>query len=290
MKILVLGVTGMLGRAAYQVFQETGDYEVWGTLRHSRNLEHFPKQTHSRLICDLDILNQDFLLGVFEQVQPELIINCVGLIKQYSTANDPLIVLPINSLFPHRLAKLCAVTDARLIHVSTDCVFSGSKGDYREDDLSDALDLYGKSKFIGELSDYPHAITVRTSLIGHELSSNRSLIDWFLAQKEQVYGYKNAVFSGFPVVELARIMRDYIAPNKELVGLYHVAANPINKYDLLTLVSEIYGKQIKIIPEENMVIDRSLNAARFNAKTGYTPPKWPKLVETMHQSWKDWNA
>ena len=284
MKILVLGATGMLGSAILRALQGHKNFEAWGTLRDPDGRRYFPISTHANLIHGVDVLDEGSLKRVFEQVQPHLVINCVGLIKQLETANDPLVVLPINAMFPHRLANQCKAFAARLIHISTDCVFSGRKGSYTESDPSDAEDLYGKSKYIGELSDLHHVLTLRTSIIGHELNSNYALIDWFLSQKEQVKGYVNAIFSGLPTVELTRVMLDYVIPRPELFGLYHVAAKPVNKYELLKLVAEIYGKKITIIPDEQIYIDRSLNAERFKEATGYVAPEWPELIEMMHRS------
>jgi dTDP-4-dehydrorhamnose reductase len=202
-------------------------------------------------------------------------------VKQLAEADDPLTALPINSMLPHRLARLCELAGARLVHISTDCVFSGAKGMYVESDFPDADDLYGRSKYLGEV-DYPHAVTLRTSIIGHELDGARSLLCWFLAQGGPVRGFTKAVFSGLPTVELARVVRDFVLPHPELHGLYHVSAAPINKYDLLKLVAQAYGKDIEITPHDQLVIDRSLDSTRFKAATGYAPPSWPELVRTMH--------
>jgi dTDP-4-dehydrorhamnose reductase len=178
----------------------------------------------------------------------------------------------------------CANIDARLIHISTDCVFNGRKGLYKETDLSDAEDLYGKSKFIGELHDLPHAVTLRTSIIGHELNSNDSLVDWFLSQTGTVKGYKKAIFSGLPTVELARVIKDFVMPRTDLQGSYHVSADPIDKYTLLNLIANIYGKEIEIIADEKVHIDRSLNSDKFRQATGYQPPSWPILIEKMYRA------
>jgi dTDP-4-dehydrorhamnose reductase len=234
------------------------------------------------LLSGIDVLDQDALVTSMAKVRPDIVINCVGLIKQLADGNDPLTALPINSMLPHRLAKLCDLSGARLIHISTDCVFSGRKGGYVENDLSDAEDLYGKSKYMGELHDVPHAITLRTSIIGHELISQHSLVDWFLAQEGSVLGFSRAVFSGLPTVELARVMKDFVLPHPELNGLYHVAAEPIAKLDLLSLIARQYGKSIEIIPDAALVIDRSLNSERFTEATGYKAPTWPQLIELMH--------
>ncbi|OEO25421.1 NAD(P)-dependent oxidoreductase [Pseudomonas sp. J237] len=282
MNVLVLGVTGMLGNVMFRQLSADNRFQVWGTLRNASGLRHFPVNAHSRLLSNVDVLDQDGLVSVLESIRPNVVINCVGLIKQLADAKDPLSALPINAILPHRLAKLCALSGSRLIHVSTDCVFSGRKGGYIEEDVSDAEDLYGKSKFIGELHDLPHAITLRTSIIGHELGSSLSLVDWFLAQSSSVKGYSKAFFSGLPTVELARVIKDYVIPSPNLHGLYHVSVAPIDKCALLRLVAEVYGKNIEIIADEQVRIDRSLNSTRFRQTTGYVPPNWLELVKAMH--------
>lgn len=282
MKILVLGVTGMLGNAVFRELGRDASHDVWGTLRSVSALRHFPEQSRPRLLTGVDVLDQDALVAVLERVRPEVVINCVGLIKQLADAKDPLTALPINAMLPHRLARLCALIGARLIHVSTDCVFSGRKGAYLESDPSDAEDLYGKSKYIGELHELTHAITLRTSIIGHELGSNHALVDWFLSQQGSVKGFSRAIFSGLPTVELARVMKDFVLPSPELHGLYHVAATPINKLELLRLVAAQYSKAIEIKPDDELAIDRSLNGGRFREATGYVAPAWPVLIEKMH--------
>lgn len=283
MKILVLGVTGMLGSAVFHTFSQT-DATVYGTLRNEKYISLFSQYRSAHLLSNIDILDSDTLLRVFDLVRPDVVINCIGLIKQLKAAKDPLVALPVNAMLPHRLAKYCALSNARLIHVSTDCVFSGQKGLYEEQDLSDAEDLYGKSKYIGEVTELSNAITLRTSIIGHEINSNHALLEWFLSQENEVKGYIKAVFSGVPTFELARIIRDFVIPKPELHGLYHVAASPINKYDLLALIAEIYQKNIKIIADEQLVIDRSLNGERFQQVTGYTPPSWNALIELMYET------
>ncbi|WP_137819740.1 SDR family oxidoreductase [Pseudomonas sp. 2FG] len=282
MRVLIVGVTGMLGSAVLRTLSQDPEHEVWGTLRSAGALRHFAEQDRGRLLSGVDVLDQDALVSVLERIRPDVVINCVGLIKQLADAKDPLSALPINAMLPHRLARLCGLAGARLIHVSTDCVFSGRKGGYVEADISDAEDIYGKSKFIGELHEVAHAITLRTSIIGHELGSNNALVDWFLAQEGPVKGYAKALFSGLPTVELARVMKDYVIPSPELHGLYHVSVEPIDKLSLLRLVAEVYGKKIEIIPDEQVCIDRSLDSSRFCQATGYVPPTWFELVKMMH--------
>lgn len=282
MRVLVLGSSGMLGSAVVQVMSD-GGLDAWGTLRAERDKAFFGAEVRGKLLSGIDVLDTDKIVGIFNKIKPDVVVNCVGVIKQLAGAKDPRLVLPLNSIFPHRLADLCGLSGARLVHISTDCVFSGSKGMYLDNDPSDAEDLYGKSKYIGELGEYAHAVTLRTSIIGHEIGSNLSLIDWFLAQKDQVSGYRKAVFSGFPTVELARIIRDVVIPHSGLQGVYNVSAEPINKYDLLGLVASQYGKVISIIPDDRLVIDRSLNSDKFKQVTGYVPPAWDVLVARMHQ-------
>ncbi|QXZ09313.1 SDR family oxidoreductase [Comamonas sp. Y33R10-2] len=280
MKILVLGASGMLGNAVFRFFNEDENYEAFGTLRSEYSKKNFPISMHSKLMSGIDVENIESLMRAFSEIKPELVINCIGLVKQLTAAEDPLIAIPINSLLPHRLAMLCAVAGSRFVHMSTDCVFSGSKGMYLESDIPDARDLYGQSKFLGEV-DYPHAITLRTSIIGHELEGGRSLVGWFLAQEQAVKGYKNAIFSGLPTVEIARLIRDYVIPNPHLHGLYHVSANPISKFDLLKMISKEYGRKIEINPDFDFVIDRSLDSGIFRSMTGFLPKTWPELIHAM---------
>ena len=281
MKILVLGASGMLGNAMIRVLSEKADSQVYGTIRSESSKRFFRADIAERLIPGVDVEQHDSLLQAFTRARPDVVINCVGLIKQLADAEDPLQAIPINALLPHRLAKLCELSGARLVHMSTDCVFAGDKGGYRESDPSDAHDLYGRSKFLGEVA-YPHTITLRTSIIGHELQSAHGLVNWFLSQQGQCRGYTRAIFSGLPTVALAQVVRDVVIPHTDLSGVYHVAAQPISKYDLLELVAEVYGKKIKIIPSDKLVIDRSLNAGRFSDATGYVVPGWPDLIKLMH--------
>lgn len=284
MKILILGVTGMLGNAFFRYFCAKPGYQVVGTLRNDTGRQYFPAQYHSNLLAGINVLENDALVEIFSQVCPDVVINCIGLIKQLAISNDPVHALPINALLPHRLNRLCVLANSRLVHFSTDCVFAGDKGMYRESDTSDAMDLYGKSKYIGEIHDSSSAITLRTSIIGHELNSNHALIDWFLSQEGPVKGYRNAVFSGLPTVELARIVDEYVLPDQSLAGLYHVSAEPIDKLSLLQLVAKEYDKNIEIIPDNAVCIDRSLDSTMFRNKTGYVPPDWVSLVRYMHES------
>lgn len=281
LRVLVLGATGMLGNAVLRLFAHSPEYQVSGSARSIESVRLLPDDLQSKVIADVDVENCDSLTRLFAAVHPDVVINCIGIVKQLAEADDPLVAVPINSLLPHRLARLCAVAGARFIHMSTDCVFAGTKGMYTEADMPDADDLYGRSKLLGEV-DYPNAITLRTSIIGHELKGGRSLIGWFLAQEGSVKGFRRALFSGLPTVEMARLIRDYVIPHPELHGLYHVSAEPINKFDLLALVAHTYNKTVEILPDEKLIIDRSLDSSRFRLATGYAPPAWPDLIRLMY--------
>lgn len=279
MKILVLGASGMLGNAMLRVMSAQEAWSVFGTVRGTDPALHVAAP-RAVLIPGVHADQPDSLLAAFAQARPDVVINCVGLVKQLSNAEDPLVAVPINTLLPHRLARMCEVAGARLVHVSTDCVFSGKQGNYTEFDLADAQDVYGRSKLLGEV-DYPHAVTLRTSIIGHELRSAHGLIDWFLSQQARVKGYTEAVFSGLPTCELARVVRDFVIPHAGLRGVYHVAAEPISKHDLLQIVNREYDKNLQIEPNDKVKINRSLDASRFREATGYVAPAWPDLIAQM---------
>jgi dTDP-4-dehydrorhamnose reductase len=282
MRVMVLGATGMLGYAMFRVLSAESGLSVYGTARSENSRRLFSDGLYGQVRFGVEVENHDNLIEAFSAVRPDVVVNCVGLVKQHTEISDPLRALPINALLPHRLAALCLVAGARLVHISTDCVFSGARGDYRESDFPDADDLYGRSKLLGEV-DCPHAITLRTSIVGHELTGQRSLLGWFLAQQEPVRGFARAIFSGLPTGELARVVLRHVLPQPHLHGLYHVASRPISKLELLQLIARTYGKEIEIIPSDEVVINRSLNAERFNMATGYAPADWPDLVQRMYE-------
>ena len=274
----MLGASGMLGNTLYRHFSTQDSVELVGTERGSVAAAILPQSETCRVVSGVDVEESGCLESIIEYFNPTLMINCIAA----DTKADARNAISLNALLPHRLAHLCAVTGSRLIHISTDGVFSGKKGAYIETDLPDVDGLYARSKLLGEVES-PHAITLRTSLIGHELNDTRnSLINWFLAQEGNIQGFARVIFSGLPAVELAQIIETYVLPNPELYGLYHLSVDPINKHDLLSLVRDIYGKQIKIIPDDSLVIDRSLDSTRFRQATGFVPKPWPELVQAMH--------
>ena len=279
--ILVLGASGLLGSAAFRILSEKSDWHVFGAVRSQHARKFFCPELHARLLGGLDVLDDGALQQVMFELKPDIVINCVALTKGSKDSHDPLKLTEIYAILPHRLAVFCSLIGARLIHISTDGVFSGAKGNYTENDPPDALDSYGISKRLGEVI-YPHSVTLRTSMIGHELQGANSLLEWFLAQEGQCRGHTHSVFSGLPSVVICEIIRDHIIPRPDLSGIYHLAAEPISKYDLLTLVAGIYGKTIEVIPDDKIVIDRSLVAGKFRQATGYKPPNWKQLIHTMH--------
>lgn len=283
MKILILGANGMLGNVLFRNLSRQKKMEVYGTVRKQEYIRYFEPELSKYLILDCDANDYSKINNIILEIAPNLIINCIGLIKQVSEAYDSEKMLSINALLPQKLKITASNIGARLIHISTDCVFSGSKGNYTENDLPDAEDLYGKSKYLGEVSGI-NCITLRTSLIGHELQTKNSLLEWFLSQKNICEGYKQAIFSGLPTVILAELIDKVIIPMEELHGIYHVAAEPISKFDLLNLVSEIYNKEIEIIPNSELIIDRSLCANKFEQITGYKTPEWHKMIEAMYRN------
>lgn len=283
MKILILGGHGMLGHRLWINLRK--EHEVWVTVRQSSSpfpecLE-FPSQY---VRPDVDASNFDQVTRALASIQPDLVINCIGLIKQMGhLARDPIMSISLNALLPHRISLVCRAAKIRMIHISTDCVFSGRKGHYLETDESDAEDLYGRSKFLGEVAYPPHSITLRTSIIGRELKTRLGLVEWFLSKKDgdTIHGYKKAIFSGFTTDELSRVIMNYVIPHTELSGLYHVSAEPISKYDLLRLVNKAFSRNINILPDENFFCDRSLDSTRFRQATGYQPQSWPEMIHEM---------
>ena len=282
MRLLILGGSGMLGHQLWRGLHS--QHDTWVTLR--RPVADFAVHNlfdEAKAIQFDDITDDTALERALDQAKPEAVINCVGLIKQRDEASDKALTLRINAEFPHHLAKHCGKAGARLIHFSTDCVFAGTKGNYTESDPSDAADLYGQSKHQGEVSD-AHSVTLRTSVIGHELGTNLALLDWFLSQQFQaVNGYTKAIYSGFTTLEMARIVDLILTQHSGLSGVWHIASEPISKFALLQLCREKLGWEGVIEPNDEFVCDRSLNADRFNQATGYTPPSWEAMISELAQ-------
>ncbi len=270
----------MLGHKLCQVLSDR--FDVWTTYRGSPELINDykwfrPERTIGGVFAD----QAESSIRAIKTSQPDVVINAVGVIKQLPSSKDVTTSLEINSLFPHRLAELSNEFDYRLITVSTDCVFDGNRGNYSENDIPNAIDLYGQSKHWGEI-DIPNCLTLRSSIIGHELGTQHSLVDWFLSnQGKTVNGYTKAIYSGFPTIVFADIIVNLITEMPGLSGLYHVSSDPINKFELLGMIDRAYGTDITINPSEDVRIDRSLDSRRYKEITGFQPPSWPEMIDRM---------
>jgi dTDP-4-dehydrorhamnose reductase len=279
MKILILGGDGMLGHELLMLLRER--HEVKVTLR-----QEFSAYSGSALFSSdnsfagVDVRVSDRLLTVLSEFHPDAVLNAVGIVKQRPDGLDIIPNLEINALLPHRLARICGAVGARLIHISTDCVFSGNRGHYREDDRPDPVDIYGHSKLLGEVVQ-AGVITLRTSIIGRSLFRNASLIDWFLRQRGRINGYRNAIFSGFTTKELSRVIETLLERHAGAAGLYHLSSSPISKYDLLVRLRDRLGRAIDIVADDSVRIDRSLDSTRFRAEFAYTPPSWDDMLEEL---------
>lgn len=280
--LMILGANGMLGYSLLRHLSANPSRVVHGSLRSLA--PSLPDAGSAMLHGGIEATDFSSVEDLLEQVKPDVLINCIGLIKQRDNAVDPALAIALNASFPHQLAAWCDRHGSRLIHFSTDCVFAGDRGGYRESDPADADDLYGRSKRLGEV-DYGRHLTLRTSLIGHELASQLSLVDWFLGTRGSVSGYANVIFSGLPTVEIARLLEERILPEKGLTGLYHLSVEPIDKDRLLRIVASQYGHCVDIRRCEEPRLDRSLNSDRLRAALEYEPPTWEALVARMHEDY-----
>jgi dTDP-4-dehydrorhamnose reductase len=280
MRILILGGDGMLG---HELFRQLGQHhEVRVTLRHA--LDHYREFglfSMENAIDRVDVRDEARLSAAISDFGPDVAINCVGIVKQRPDAKSPIPSIEINSLYPHKLLALCADRGTRLLHFSTDCVFSGRTGGYRETDPPDPVDLYGHTKLLGELQD-PPGLTLRTSIIGLELARKAGLIEWFLAQRGKIRGFRRAVYTGFTTREMGRIVRRLLEEHDDLHGVWHVASAPINKYTLLLeLARKLRRSDVEIAPDDAFACDRSLRADRFRAATAYDPPSWDEMLTEL---------
>ena len=275
-RILVVGASGMLGHEAIRVLSP--DFEVWGVCRRPEELPDLGIPAE-RLLGGLDATDPDSAYELVDDVQPDFVINAVGIVKQRPDAKAAIPSIAVNSLWPHVLADACARREARMVHVSTDCVFSGSRGGYVESDVPDAFDLYGRSKLLGEVTDRDNTVTLRTSIIGWQLGEPTGLVGWFAAHRdERLKGFTKAVFSGLTTQALTEVIRDVAVPDENLSGLWHVSVEPIDKFTLLTSLAEHQGWDVDITPSDDVVIDRSLDSARFRERTGWKPPSWDEML------------
>ena len=272
----------MLGHCLFRQYSQRNDLDVYATVQETDGLEQwFTPKYIQKLQTGINVEDFDTVVCAIETIKPDVVINCIAWVKQSQILNNIVSAININAQFPHKLALICQKSGAKFIQISSDVVFDGRKGEYTELDNVNISDLYGMTKFLGEVS-YPNCITMRTSIIGHELVGKTSIVEWFLSRKGKVRGYTRAIYSGFPTIELARIISDYVMPKNNLTGIYHVSSTPITKYELLQLIADRYKKKIEIEPSDEVVLDRSLDSTAFRSLTGYTPPSWPELINKMY--------
>ena len=284
-RILVIGASGMLGHEAIRVL--AADFEVWGACRDPGALPDLGVPAE-RMLGGLDATDGASAYALVERVKPDLVLNAVGIVKQLAAAKAAIPSITVNSLWPHVLADACAAHGARMVHVSTDCVFSGARGGYTESDVPDAFDLYGRSKLLGEVTDRDNVVTLRTSIVGWQLGEPTGLAGWFAAHRsERLTGFAKAVFSGLTTHALTDVIRDVILPDVSLSGLWHVSADPIDKYTLLAELAGYLGWDVDLSPADEPVIDRSLDSTRFRERTGWTPPNWDEMLEQLAQEHSD---
>ncbi len=283
MRIVVLGGEGMLGHKMFQILRD-GFEGTLCTIRGALGEPFYQRVDLFRqggVVERVDAMDLPVLRSALREIRPDFIVNCVGIIRQRDEAKAAIPCITLNSLLPHKLAEVALEWGGRVIHISTDCVFSGRRGRYTEDDPSDADDLYGRSKYLGEVAAQ-NAVTLRTSIIGRELAEFRSLLEWFLAQRDKIVrGFTRVIYSGVTTNYLARLVGDVIRERPELVGLYHVAGEPISKHDLLCLLRDAFRLNVRIVPDDGEVSDRSLVADRFRRATGWCTPGWPELVAEL---------
>lgn len=274
-KVLILGGGGMLGHKLFQVLRPRCD--VYATFRHyDEALRTTGIFDEARVIGGVDAWDIASVQGALARVRPDWVVNCIGLIRQLG--GPPKAYIYLNGLFPHLVCDAARDAGARVIHVSTDCVFSGRRGDYTEDDGSDAEEMYGKTKFLGEVA-HDHALTLRTSIIGRDLTKRVSLMDWFLSQSgKTVQGYSRVIYTGLSTLVLSREICRVITEFPHLHGLYHVSSDKISKHDLLVLANRLFGADVAITPSTDLVIDRSLISTRYRRETGFTPPAWEAML------------
>lgn len=270
----------MLGHKLWQCFLNR--FDTYMTLRQGLNSYNCSNLFEpERVISHVSVENFDSVVRAIAMVRPTVIINCIGIIKQVPAAKDPLASISVNALFPHRLAQVCQAAGIRLIHFSTDCVFSGRQGNYTEAEIPDPEDLYGRTKLLGEVT-VPGCLTLRTSIIGRELQSRHGLLEWFISQQEKtVKGYSRAIYTGFTTQILAELLSTLIENHPDLSGLWHASSQSISKYELLRLVNKTFKLGITIEKDDTFVCDRSLDSSRFHKETGYQPPTWSDMIGQM---------
>jgi len=285
MRLVILGGTGMLGHTLWERLSLRFP-DTYTTIRKGiRDYGDDRLYGSDRVIDHIDVMDFRMLEGALRGVRPDVILNCIGITKRREEPQNPISSIILNAMLPHKLAKMAADLNAKLIHFSTDCVFDGRTGRYSDDAPTNATDLYGRTKALGEVTGNS-VLTLRSSFIGKELREGTELLEWFLSQKNAVRGFKNAIYTGLTALELCRVIEKLLLDYPDASGLYNVSSEPINKFDLLRLIGEKMHRRVEIIPDESFHCDRSLDSARFRKDFNYTPPTWTKMVEELSQGYK----
>jgi dTDP-4-dehydrorhamnose reductase len=279
MRVLVLGATGTLGHRLCLQWAER--FECWGTVRSPVDQPVAELLASTHLIAGVAAEQPGTVRAAIEQARPDVVVNCVGAVKQAEAGQRAVPAIRTNSLFPHEVAEICGESSSRMVHVSTDCVFSGRRGNYSEDDVPDATDVYGRSKLLGEVSG-PGLLTLRTSLIGRELQSSLGLLEWLISNRGgTVKGFSRAIFSGLTTIALAEEIGALLEEYPALEGVWHLAAEPIDKFELLSLLVRELDLGIEIVRDDAVKVDRSLDSSRLRRETGREPRRWEEMVEQL---------
>ena len=280
MKILIFGATGMLGHILVKYLQTQENIKVEFTVRDKTKLNECKKIFGKEAKYIVNACNPKSALNAIHKFKPDFCINCIGILKQKDESKHHLKYIQINKLFPHHLSQYCSENKSRLIHISTDGVYSGLKGNYTEEDIPDPIDFYSKSKLLGELCN-KNAITIRTSIIGPEIGTSKGLLEWFKNCDAKIHGYSNVWFSGFPTIELSRIIFEFIIKNNLKNDVYNISSDPINKFNLLRLINDIYNLKKEIIEDKSVQVNRILDCSKFISETNFFKEEWISMIKKM---------
>jgi dTDP-4-dehydrorhamnose reductase len=277
MRILILGATGMLGHKLWQLLPQRFP-DTYATVRARPQLLGSRLFEDERVIAGVDCTDFRAVAGLLDRMAPQVIVNCVALTKRREGSARADASIALNALLPHQLAAWCADHGARLIHFSTDCVFTGRTGGYSEASMTDAEDLYGRSKALGEVAG-DGALTLRSSFIGRELTRGTELLEWFLAQRgRRIKGYRQARYTGVSTIFMAQLVGDIITGYPHLAGLYNLASETVSKFELLCLARDAFRLDVEIEPDDTFVCRRDLDGSRLRQALGAAPPSWRDMM------------
>jgi dTDP-4-dehydrorhamnose reductase len=277
-KILILGVDGMIGHKIYQSLSTTESNLVLTSRKAKTNL---PFDFDKAILLNLDIYKDDLNIFLDNQM-PTIIINCIGVTTRRLDKLGTNQVEYINSTFPKLLAEWTKKTNNKLIHFSTDCVFNGKKGYYSEDSLPDATDIYGSTKAAGEIKDQKNTLTIRTSMIGREIFNFTELLEWIFSNNlKAIKGYKNAIYSGVTTLWMGELIKKIIFDKINLSGIYNISSSSISKYDLITKIKSYFNLNIEILENTEYNTNKTLNSEKFQSKTGIKTPSWDEMLSAL---------